>query len=352
MKKTRVLLMHGEPILHYRVPIYRYFCQKFSKDNIDFTVAGPSIHQEKLTEMGFPFEEMPGSFMAWVKVLNSKKPNVVILFSGLRNLFIFPFILLLRLKKIKVIYWGHGINLSNKKSLRTAYRYLHRLSDEIILYAEHLKRYVDRSQWPKVSVAPNTLHLEVCPNQLTLEERLATLERYNIDTTKNIIFVGRMQKRKRINDLLKAHSFMQTHDIGVVLVGPDVEGVLPKSLPDKVIHIPCLYGKKLFDLMMACDICCCPGWVGLNIVDAMACGLPFVTEDVEHAPEIMYLKDGINGVLVPRERIDILSETLLKMMGDESCLRRMGDAARLTYQEEASIERMYQGFFHAIQSVV
>ena len=35
---------------------------------------------------------------------------------------------------------------------------------------------------------------------------------------------------------------------------------------------------------MACDVYCIPGAIGLSIVDAQFCGLPVVTEDVDHGP--------------------------------------------------------------------
>ena len=45
-----------------------------------------------------------------------------------------------------------------------------------------------------------------------------------------------------------------------------------------------------------------PGVVGLAIVDTFAYGCPIVTTDHPfHSPEIEYLRDGVNGVMLPRD---------------------------------------------------
>ena len=61
-----------------------------------------------------------------------------------------------------------------------------------------------------------------------------------------------------------------------------------------------MYGDERFDLLSASDVYCLPGAVGLSIVDAFHCGLPFVTEDGDESAEIAYLKHGVNGFIVPR----------------------------------------------------
>jgi glycosyltransferase involved in cell wall biosynthesis len=84
----------------------------------------------------------------------------------------------------------------------------------------------------------------------------------------------------------------------------------------------------------------------------MACGLPFVTEIVEHGPEIMYFKNGSNGVIVPSGRIDLLATVLRNLIDDDTKRREMGEASRHTYLSEMTIDRMYQGFIDAVRHVI
>ncbi|MFC1761555.1 glycosyltransferase family 4 protein [Planctomycetota bacterium] len=216
-----------------------------------------------------------------------------------------------------------------------------------------MKQYINPNERHKIVVANNTLCLGDPPEPPSPGKKQAILKKHSVHTRSNIIFTGRMQRRKRVGDLLAASERMSVPELGVILVGPDVERVLPSVLPAGVTHIPTLYGKELLELMVACDICCCPGWVGLNIVDAMACGLPFVTEDLpDHGPEIMYLRDGYNGMIVPPRSIDQLAAKLMQLLKDDELRLRMSKQARKTYLKDASIERMYQGFRESVVRVL
>jgi hypothetical protein len=64
-----------------------------------------------------------------------------------------------------------------------------------------------------------------------------------------------------------------------------------------------IYGDKKLDLLSAADVCCLPGAVGLSTVDALHCGLAFVTENGYESPELMYLRDGVNGFVVTKGKI-------------------------------------------------
>lgn len=349
---NKVLLLHNRPVMHYRIPIYNYFYDKFEADNIRFLVAAPGVEDCTNIRPTFPLHEMKLTYWRVMQLIKRERPHAVIVFSGISNLALFPIVWSLRAFDVPVIYWGHGINLSNKQAHRALYHLLHGSCQAIILYGEHLRQYIDKRYWRKVFIANNTLCLGQLPLPLSRGARSAILANHNIQTEKNIIFTGRIQVRKRIPDLLNAVNNIGDDKLGVILVGSDIEKVLPEQLPPRIIHIPGLYGDELLKLMMACDIYCCPGCVGLNIVDAMACGLPFVTEDVDHGPEIMYLKNGENGIVIPKGNFDCLVDVLTKILDDDMMRQRMSNNARETFLRDASIEQMYQGFIAAVRHVL
>jgi len=84
-RHERILLLHGSPIMHYRVLVYNYFRKRFEDDGIDFRVAGPAIQSEIPTPVQFPFRKTKTSLAGWGQVIRSEHPDAVILFSGLRN---------------------------------------------------------------------------------------------------------------------------------------------------------------------------------------------------------------------------------------------------------------------------
>ncbi|MHA1927508.1 MAG: glycosyltransferase family 4 protein [Candidatus Thorarchaeota archaeon] len=350
--KAKVLLLHHNAIMHYRISTYNYLYNRFKSDDISFTVASSKDIKGNATTAEFPYYVINTSYYKVMEFLHRYKPDVIILFSGLRNFSLFPIIISLKILGIPCIYWGHGINLQNKRSYRKLYSIMHYLSDSIILYAEHLKQYVNRNHHNKTFIANNTLNLPEIP-LLSFEEKRSVLRKYGIETTRNVIFVGRIQKRKRIPDLLNAMKSISNHNYGTILVGSSNENIISVSLPQGLKCLPALYGTELLSLMVACDLYCCPGAVGLNIVDAFACSLPFVTEHLDnHGPEIMYLEDGINGMIVPFGNIKKLSVTIQDLLSNDALRLRMGKSARHQYETKASLENMYKGFHDAVNFVL
>ena len=54
------------------------------------------------------------------------------------------------------------------------------------------------------------------------------------------------------------------------------------------------------------DVFAIPGHVGLGLNQAFYFGLPVVTEEGKHPPEIAYLKPGRNGFMVPENDLAAL----------------------------------------------
>ncbi len=109
-----------------------------------------------------------------------------------------------------------------------------------------------------------------------------------------------------------------------------------------------IYGDERFDLLSAADVYCIPGAVGLSIVDAFHCGLPFVTEEGDESAEIAYLKHGENGFVVPRGDVNELARSLLLLLDNDDLRRRFSQRLGRRYAVNASIERLCEGFVACI----
>ena len=141
---------------------------------------------------------------------------------------------------------------------------------------------------------------------------------------------------------------MNRPDIGLVLVGPDTEGVLENVNGPNIFKLGPIYDDQRFDLLSAADVYCLPGAVGLSIVDAFHCGLPFVTEDGDESAEIAYLKHDENGFVVPQGDVKEMARSLLLLLDDDDLRARFSDAARKEASANASIEQLCQGFVRAL----
>jgi glycosyltransferase involved in cell wall biosynthesis len=98
-----------------------------------------------------------------------------------------------------------------------------------------------------------------------------------------------------------------------------------------------------------------PGLVGLAVLDAFAYGTPMVTTDLPyHSPEIDYLEDGVNGVMV-RDSEDPLAyaRAVARVLTDDAYraqLQAGGQAAMATYTIENMASRFAAGVVTALGS--
>jgi glycosyltransferase involved in cell wall biosynthesis len=346
----RVLLVHAGIVPHYRIPIYNYLSGYLTRNGFELIVTSNGIQSGHTEEINFAYEKMDLSTRSIVRIIKQQGIDVVIDFMQLRNLYLFPtYIVAKCIMRRKFVYWGQGRDLADPTSLvkNIAYRLEQWLADSIILYGEHLKRYIPRKFYDKTFVANNTLYVQykgLGPG-LTRE---GVLHEYGIKTKKNIICTGRMQPRKRLGNLVDALSHMNRPDVGLILVGPDNEGVLSDLGGENVYKLGPIYGDRKFDLLFSADVYCLPGAVGLSIIDAFYSGLPFVTEDGDESAEIMYLKDGVNGFVVPRGDVRAMAEKLMLLIDDDELRQRFSIAAKKEITENGSIDKLCVGFRDAL----
>lgn len=346
----RVLLLHAGEVPHYRVPIYNCLGRYLRENSFDLTVTSDAIQAGNPTPIEFDFVPMRLSAWSIAHLVWRNNYDVVIMFVNMRYLYLFPVYLAVKgILGRRMVWWGQGRDLAHPDAAlkNAAYAIEHALCDAIILYSEHLRKYVGRRFQHKVFVANNTLELNY-PG-LSPGEKSMVLARYNIQTRKNIICMGRFQKRKRIEQLVAAMQVINRPDIGLILVGPDTEGVLDKVDAPNIYKLGPIYNEERLALLSAADVYCLPGAVGLSIVDAFHCGLPFVTEDGDESAETAYLKDGENGFVVPRGDVKELARRLSLLLDNDDVRARFSDAARNEVAVNANIKLLCAGFVNALR---
>jgi glycosyltransferase involved in cell wall biosynthesis len=346
----RVLLLHGGQVPHYRIPVYNYLGRYLHERSFALTVASDGIQPGNPTAVQFDYAEMHLSVGSISRLVWRRRFDVLIMFVNMRHRYLFPVYLVARgILRRKMVWWGQGRDLAHPDARlkNAAYATEHALCDAIILYAEHLRKYVARRFQHKIFIANNTLALTY-PG-LPPGSKDNVLRSYNIRTRKNIICMGRFQKRKRVEQLVAAMELMNRPDIGLVLVGPDTERVLENFDGVNIYKLGEIYGDERFDLLSAADVYCLPGAVGLSIIDAFHCGLPFVTEEGDESAEIAYLKHGANGFVVPRGDVRELARRLLLLLDDDELRARYSEAARREVLVNASIEHLCEAFVQALQ---
>jgi len=134
----------------------------------------------------------------------------------------------------------------------------------------------------------------------------------------------------------------------LILAGPDTDGVLKEIDGPNIYKVGPVYGARKFDLLSTADLFCLPGAVGLSVVDAFHCGLPIVTEEGDESAEMMYIKDGENGFVVPRGDIPAMARKLLLLLDDASLRQRFSEQAKREIAENGHIDKLCAGFRDAL----
>ena len=156
-----VLLVNQNKIPHYRVPIYGYLSEYLKERGYLLKVAATGIENAGPGEINFEYIEIPLTLMRLLRLIKDAKIDIVMFWVNLKHLFLLPACIILRLfLRKKVLYWGHGRDLldTEAKIKNVGYIFQQMLSNAIILYAEHLKKYIPKFLHKKVFIANNTLY--------------------------------------------------------------------------------------------------------------------------------------------------------------------------------------------------
>jgi glycosyltransferase involved in cell wall biosynthesis len=350
----RVLLISNK-VFHYRVSNYNYFARRFREEGYEFIVRADELQKNNPYPIEFDFKTVPFGFWRYKREIEELKPDVVILFLHLKNLFIWPLLHWLKLRGIRVVYWNKGVNLEvrNPSWRNNLFYYVHSRCDGIILYSGKNITDIQPKNRGKISVANNTINLDALPR--VTESREEIRREFGIPFRKIVLFVGRMRHVKKVEHLIEVFNSITEPDVGCVIVGDAMDYDLKAMIKsDRILYLGEIFDPKnerVSKLFKASDIFCIPGDVGLGLNEAFHWGLPVVTEDGLQPPEIHYLTEGRNGFVVPENDLVALKEKLLLLLRDDRKRAEFAQAAKHDIAIDASIERMFSGFLECVRKL-
>ena len=288
----------------------------------------------------------PKSFFVLYKEIKVFKPKVILV--PIENKFLFLIIFSFFLKpffKFKLISYNHYLPKKNNFYNRLFTKFIFRLYDKIIFYTKKdwLKSINDKiinSQ--KSSYANNTLVVYQKP----------FLNR-SLDNQINLIFIGSLRKDKNIKELIELFKILKEKNNNIQLKiigdGPLKNYILKKQ---KSISGILYYGEILDEDIIAAHmnkshIFINLGHSGLSIVHSFCYGLPYVASKsyLNHPPEISYLDDGENGILVDAKKTDKVVGEIENILGDKNLYNQMSLNAFNSYKKisyKKWLEKIYE----------
>jgi len=348
---TKRILLISNKVMHYRVPVYNYFHNQFRELGIEFSVIADCLQKQNQRRLEFEFRELPFNFLSYKRAVENTGPAAVILFLRLKDFIMWPLIHWLKFRRIPFAWWTKAGNWDAKDSqIRYhIFNYVHGVSDALILYSKDCLGLIKPRFRAKAFVANNTLNFAEFPQ---IEESKDGIKReFGIPFKKVVLFVGRMgvgKGRKRVDHLVDIFGSLERKDVGLVIVGSGLpDDVRARINPRNTIYLGEIHDSRdlgIAKVFKMADICVIPGHVGLGLNQAFFWGLPVVTEECDHPPEIAYLKPGRNGFIVPRNDLASLRDRIVFLLDRDDVRADFSKNAQEDIRKEASIERMFSGF--------
>lgn len=217
-----------------------------------------------------------------------------------------PLLFFLRLfspwHQMSLFSYNHAVT-GNSWKHRLISKFMYLLLDRVVFYTENeRKKALD---WRLLS----TTKAFFANNTLDSDD-VAKHYRFEIKTEgiPTILFIGRLIPNKRINHLLRYYRTLKQEipDLKLIIIGdgPEAEIVRDAVAADKDIEwVGAMADEALIaPLMCRADVVFNAGLSGLSVNHAFLYGKPYITcRDKDHGPEIWYLRDGENGLVLSTE---------------------------------------------------
>jgi phosphatidylinositol alpha-mannosyltransferase len=159
----------------------------------------------------------------------------------------------------------------------------------------------------------------------------------------NILFVGRMEKRKGLNYLIEAYRQVKQEipNSRLIIAGPGNrlrrrhEKLVNRNGLKDVVFTGYVPYDELPRYYKTADIFCSPATgresFGISLLEAMAMGKPVVASNIDGYASL--ITNDVEGLLIPPKDIIALAQALISLMRDESLRQQIGSRARLTAEK-------------------
>ncbi|MFH0914649.1 MAG: glycosyltransferase family 4 protein [Chloroflexota bacterium] len=203
--------------------------------------------------------------------------------------------------------------------------------DGRIAVSQPAREFVSRYFPARYEIIPNGVDLEYFSPRATPREEF-------LDGKLNILFVGRLEKRKGAGYLLKAYREMKraVPEARLIIVGPGTrlrkkyERLVRRDGIEDVVFTGHVSPEELPRYYQSADIFCSPATgfesFGIVLLEAMAMSKPVVASRIEGYSYVV--SHGVDGLLVPPRDSKALAEALGALARDRSRRRQMGVAGR------------------------
>lgn len=336
MIDKRVVIIQ-EHLPHYRVPFYNRLRSLLRTKQINcLLVYDPNTTSNLIPgrlEWAIPIPIKWLGPLGWQSVMGlTKGADLVVVQQEVKYLSNLFLLIRRHLGGQSTAFWGHGKNMQSRNCNSPAERVKRLISMRVdwwFAYNECSAEVVRQLGFPDeritlVQNAIDTKNLVEDRRALSPEAIESCKVHLGIHSANVAIYTGGLYEEKRIPFLLEAAAKIRSQlpDFHLIIIGggPQKDLVFQAARNNCWIHYlgPKNDSEKL-PYWAISKVSLMPGLVGLGVLDSLALGVPLITTAYPyHSPEIEYLRDGVNGIMVGDwESSDAYANAVVQILKDD-----------------------------------
>lgn len=353
MSKYRICFLLNYPP-HYRYQIYSKIASSLPADFYFGDYVSTNIKKIDVSVLkGFQLMLKTRCFFGYIFYysgvfsLLSKGYSKYVLTGDISNISTWFLLLYCKTKNKKCYLWTHGLMyFPTNRFKRTIHKLYYRLATGVLVYCEHAINNMINIGISKESLFPihNSLDSEKM-NEFYRKNVYTDIYRTHFNNNfPTIIYIGRIQRRKKINQIFEAISILKQRKefVNCVLVGNNVDDLNVAKLPIELgIESQIWFYGPSYDeainseLLYNAAVCVSPGNVGLTSIHSLSYGTPVITHNnFDHQmPEYMAIEDGVTGTFYTENNIEELANAIEKWINlteDDRALCRKNAVLKIT----------------------
>lgn len=369
--KFKILIIYRF-LPEYRKDFYNGLRKNLQKKNIQFDLFyGKSTNQDVLRQNEIDISwaqhipntvvKLASTELYWQPCLHKVKNYDLIVVEQANKLLINYYLMFMRkFKKTKMAFWGHGVTFQDDpNSLANRFKSLFvNQCDWWFAYTKNVKKIVKESGFPdeKITVVQNAIDTKKLVDvygQINHTKLSKVKYELGLNDGPVGIFCGGMYKEKKIDFLLDACDQVKKEipDFHVIFIGdgPDSFKVSKTAKTKKWMHyIGPKFDEDRVIYFKLSDVFLMPGLVGLAILDSFAMQTPIITTNYPfHSPEIEYLENEKNGLLVNQDVQDY-ANAVVKVLREKSLLEKLRKGGKKS-AEQYTLDKMVANMADGIQ---
>lgn len=248
--------------------------------------------------------------------------------------------------KKRIFTWTHGGYGKESYLRKFIIKFRAKRISGIFLYGNYAKSIL-----MKYGVDPYKMY--VIYNSLAYDEQIQLrdsiqpsliYQEHFKNNNRNIIFVGRLTKVKKLDQVLKAVEQLSKEGVfvNVTFIGDGLEKEMLQKQAEKYglnnvwFYGACYIERTLSELIYNADLCVSPGNVGLTAMHAMTFGTPVISHNnfPMQMPEFEAIEEGLTGGFFIEDNIDSLANSIKNWFNTQTDREKVRNACYKVIDEK------------------